>query len=184
VRLGGIMRIEIIGDQLKKARTIRGYSLLELATKVNTTKQSLWKVEAGKQKTLDDKLLKCIIYELNVTEDYLTGKSSEIEFTEEGLRSPFQIKPQVDGRMLIDKTLKRHNESAMLHDLLSNLSFYLDNVQALNSYDGITNNIKPDGVMLLEKIFKLLNGDVNNEYTEVLAEIVEIYVNRTGIDKN
>ena len=168
-------RVEINGKRLKFAREQRELSLIELSSKLNISKQLLWKLENGKQKTIREDIFVEMLYILNTTEDYMNGHSRTINLTSEGLHCPFRIVPKKDSRSNIDSALVRHGETRFVHDVLLNFAFYLENISPITTMDYIDNSV-PKGIRLLDEVLKLLNNDPNDMVTEIAIEQLQALV--------
>ena len=71
--------IQKIGIRIKELRKLRNYSQRALAEEVAQKKDVIQRLESGKLKSIDEKLLTSIAYHLDCNVDYLLLRSSDSE---------------------------------------------------------------------------------------------------------
>lgn len=85
-----MIKKEVIGERIKKARNKKAMTQAQLGTKIGSSKSSISKIERGKQKELNLELINSIARELDVRAEYLLGADNlidrEIEFVRDLLK--------------------------------------------------------------------------------------------------
>lgn len=84
-----------VGKRIRDLRESRGMEQLELANRINISQSKMNKIETGYQKRLEPELLASISMVLNVSVDYIVGKSDSPHLSEDEEFHAFANDPEL-----------------------------------------------------------------------------------------
>lgn len=154
--------VNIVGERLKALRKEKGMTQDGLAKMSYVGKQTISNVERGITKTVVAPVMSLLTYHLNVTEDYLTGKSEDRDRTENG-EIPLIVRPEWDYKYEILQLLKNQKDKEMEKLMKEITSFMMNNdkdsigFNILETTVNTIKNIDSEKLMLLSDIVKVFN---------------------------